>query len=303
MGCGAPLEEPVAGPDARAGSTVRFVALGDQGVGNASQRLVSGVLDRVCEERGCDLAVFLGDNLYPRGMSSPDDPEMDRVFTAIYGSLDLPMYAVLGNHDYAHGRDEQRAKWQVAWARRSNDLTMPGRTYSFQAGFADFFALDTTWMFWNGPEPQQTWLSEALDASTARWRVVFGHHPIRSNGTHGNAGAYEGLVGVPYASGMGLSRFFDAAVCGRADLYLSGHDHNRQWLSHCGVELIVSGAGSKAQPLVDRGNRPTFASEAIGLVWVELAEERLTVAFYDQEGRLEFEGYRARPVVEASGDL
>lgn len=270
--------------------------LGDQGEGNASQRLVSGVLDRVCEERGCDLVLFTGDNLYPRGMSGPDDPEMDRVFTKIYGGLDLPMYAVLGNHDYAHGRNEQRAKWQVAWARRSPDMIMPHRHYTFSAGdAADFFALDTTWIFWNGGEPQESWLRQELDASDARWRVVFGHHPIRSNGKHGNAGTYEGLPAVPYVSGLGLARFFDASVCGRADLYLSGHEHNRQWMSHCGVELIVSGAGAKAKPLLDRGNRPRFASEAIGLVWVELASDQMRVAFYDQDGQLEYEGARRRP--------
>jgi hypothetical protein len=59
--------------------------------------------------------------------------------------------------------------------------------------------------------------------------------PYFSNGRHGDAGNYDGLVGMPIANGSAVKTALDADVCGKADLYLCGHDHNRQWLTErCG---------------------------------------------------------------------
>lgn len=289
--CSGPPPPPAEAPDLRPGAeTLRLVAVGDVGVGNASQRLVARAMQEVCASRGCDLGLLLGDNLYPRGLESPTDRTLDRIIDEVYAELDLPLYAVLGNHDYAHGRDSQRAEWQVQWAtERSERMVLPARYYRFEAGPAQLLALDTTWVFWRGAEGQREWLRQALQSSDAQWQVVFGHHPLRSNGQHGNAGEYEGLPMVPYASGRAVESLLREEVCGQADLYLSGHEHNRQWIAHCGTELIVSGAGAKATELVDRGNTPRFAVAEEGFVWIELAPSGLTGAFYDERGSLEFE--------------
>ncbi len=291
VACNAAPPPPASAPDVDvAGAVVRFVALGDAGEGNGSQRKVARVMASVCAERGCDFGLLLGDNLYPRGMDSPDDADMARVVDDIYAPLGIDLYAVLGNHDYAHGRDDERAAWQIAWAReRSSTMVMPSNYYAFSAGPADLFALDTTFVFWHGHGDQRDWLREGLASSDARWKVVFGHHPLRSNGQHGNAGRYEGLPTiVPYASGRAIEALLSEEVCGVADLYLSGHEHNLQWISACGTELIVSGSGAKATPLVDRGNEPRFAISEEGFAWVELGEQ-MTVAFYTEDGALQFE--------------
>jgi predicted phosphodiesterase len=284
LGCGAPdFPPPAVAPWVVAeADRVRFVAVGDVGKGNASQRHVARAIAETCTVRGCDFVVLLGDNLYPRGMEGPEDPQAALVLTDVYAPLGLPVYAVLGNHDYAHGRDDARAEWQIAFADREPWLHMPARAYSFRAGPADVFAIDTTWAFWRGSEPQQSWLTAALDASAAPWRVVVGHHPMRSNGPHGDVGAYEGLSGVPIASGTRVQGLLDV-TCGRADLYLSGHDHSLQWQSACGVELIVSGAGASTTPI--EGDAPSrFERAAEGFAWIELGSEGMTAAFVDQHG-------------------
>lgn len=279
----------VADPDA-----VRFVALGDTGVGNASQRLVAGVIGTVCAARGCDFAVMLGDNLYPEGLTRPDDPEMDRVFTRIYGELPLKFYAVLGNHDYGQRFDRAVASHQIAWAANNGQMVMPAAFYEFRAGAAAFYALDTDAVFWEGGADQAAWLDPALAGTDARWKVVFGHHPYVSNGQHGNAGTYEGAPGVPYTSGAAVRDFFAGHVCGRADLYLSGHEHNLQWLEACGTDFVISGAGAKTTPLVDRGNTPRFALSEEGFAWIELGADQMRVAFYDERGELRFEASTPR---------
>ena len=43
-------------------------------------------------------------------MERADDPRMDAVMAPL-GQADIPWYLVHGNHDYARGRDRQRAAW------------------------------------------------------------------------------------------------------------------------------------------------------------------------------------------------
>jgi hypothetical protein len=153
--------------------------------------------------------------------------------------------------------------------------------------------LDTTEVFWEGAEPQASWIAGTVRASTARWRIGFAHHPFISDGPHGNAGAYEGLPGIPYSDGAAIQTLFADSVCGRFDLVFSGHDHSRQWHEACGTGWVVSGAGSKATPLLDRGNRAIFGTEAHGFVWVELGDEA-RIAFVDVDGHVSYEAIRGR---------
>lgn len=292
IGCGGPSEPLFViapSPLSENQEVVRFAAIGDTGVGNAGQRQVARAVGEVCAERGCDFVLLLGDNYYPRGMQAPDDPRIDELITGVYGDLGLPVYAVLGNHDWGHGRDHAAAAWQVAWAREHAFVHMPERYYRFSAGPATFFALDTTSVFFGSGADQAAWLAQDLPNTQTPWRVVFGHHPLRSNGEHGNAGAYEGLSWVPVVRGRPLADLLNTHVCGKADLYLSGHDHLLQWIRHCDTELIVSGAGAAHTELVDRGNTPRFAAARLGLAWVELGAQG-TVAFYDEQGKSLYEG-------------
>ena len=126
-------------------------------------------------------------------------------------------------------------------------------------------------------------MSEQQQATDTDWNVVFGHHPFRSNAEHGNAGAYEGWVNLPFASGSSLGQLFERGLCPKTDVYLSGHDHNLQLLERCGVNLIVSGAGATARPVVDRGNRTRFERATHGFVWVELGAVG-RVLFFDEMG-------------------
>jgi len=261
--------------------SVRFVAVGDVGKSNPDQRAVASTIDRACAGE-CDFAVLLGDNLYPRGMAHDTDERMDEVL-APFVELDLPLYLALGNHDYGHGRDHAAAAAQIRWAASHEAVHLAGHAYAFDAGPARLWAVDSTRVFWYGHRPQSEWLSAELDAYPDRVRIVFGHHTMRSNGRHGNAGEYEGWRRVPWMSGRPLARLFDQAVCGRADLYLSGHDHNLQLLDHCGTTLIVSGSGASTQPLEDRGNSPQFAAAEAGFALVEV-HDALNVEFWTVRG-------------------
>ncbi len=273
---------------------LRLVAIGDVGRKTDAATRVAAAVQRVCAERGCDLVVLLGDNLYPRGLETPEDPRADAYISDRYAEADAPLWLVLGNHDYGHGRSTQKAAWQVAWAQRTPGVNLPAQTWVVDAGPARLVGLDTNAALQFGEGPQAAWLARAFDDRPDAWRVVLGHHPFRSDGPHGNAGAYEGWRFVPWMSGGSLERLFEDGLCGRADLYLSGHDHSRQLIDHCGATLVVSGAGASTTEIVDRGNAPAFAEATPGLVWIELGIEQATVAFHDQDGAVEGEFERPR---------
>ncbi|MEC7987058.1 MAG: hypothetical protein VX278_17950, partial [Myxococcota bacterium] len=91
--------------------------------------------------------------------------------------------------------------------------------------------------------------------------------------------------------GHGVKVFMDLFICGLVDLYLSGLDHNRQWLEPtCGTEFIVSGAAAKLTSLENRGNPSFFEDDQMeGFVWIEIRDDCLTGEFYNSTGTLDFE--------------
>ncbi|MEZ4451567.1 MAG: metallophosphoesterase [Nannocystaceae bacterium] len=273
---------------------VRFVVLGDTGEGNEDQYSVAQAIVEICAQKGCDFAVLTGDNFYDSGVDGTDDPQWQNKFEMPYEDFTFPIYAVLGNHDYGGNGigvdfDTKKSDYQVQYTKVSQLWKMPAKYYSFDLGPAIFFGLDTNQVMTdpiNGnSDPQKNWLVNAAAASNATWKIAFGHHPYISNGDHGNAGSYENLEGIPlpFVTGENVKDFMEEAVCGKIDVYVSGHDHNLQWLMpKCGTEFIVSGAGSKAEDLP--GNNPSFYQVGMmeGFLWVELDGNTFNGALYDK---------------------
>jgi tartrate-resistant acid phosphatase type 5 len=293
-GAGAPAVAP-AGP-------VRFAAIGDTGRTTDRLGAVAGVLADVCTAQGCDFVLLLGDNAYDEGLESVDDPRWRTLFEEPFAAVDAPFHPVLGNHDGGGwGVDHGRGDVQVAYS--SDRWDMPGRWYALRRGVVDLFALDTplAQVCWGPAQAlrcgdrmatQRAWLRAALAApSAARWRIAFGHHPLRSDGQHGDAGRYDGVGLVPWVGGHGV-RGLVGEVCGEVDVYLSGHDHNRQWLDGdcAGTQLMVSGAGAKLTPL--RGERPLrFGDDELGgFAWFEATETELRVEFWNERGERDHAG-------------
>jgi tartrate-resistant acid phosphatase type 5 len=165
--------------------------------------------------------------------------------------------------------------------------------------------LDTNSIIWDNKTygDQAAWLPTAMmEVQGKDWVFVAGHHPYRSNGTHGNAGAYDSpeLLGIPVTNplpitdGENVKSFFEAHVCGMgAQVYFAGHDHSRQWLDEsaklCGTQMIVTGAGASTTEIKDRGNKAFYedATEA-GFMYVDIDGNTFTGTFYDKDGNVDF---------------
>lgn len=281
--------EPPPSPPA---AVVRFLAVGDTGKGNTGQQQVAAAMAKKCKASGCDFVMLLGDNLYESGASSPTDPLFDTLFESVYADVPAPFYVALGNHDYGGaglGDEPWKADNEVRHTSLSAKWRMPARYFQFARGDVAFFVLDTNAQLYGQAREQQADVQAWIGRATSTWKIAVGHHPYLSNGPHGNAGAYNGRPAAPVANGAAVKAFAESVWCGKVDLFLSGHDHSRQWLeSTCqGTELVVSGAGATTTS-VGGTNRTRYQSSDLGFLYVVIQGRRLTADFYDVGGAVTF---------------
>jgi tartrate-resistant acid phosphatase type 5 len=274
------------------GRRLRFVAVGDAGAGNDDQYAVGAMMEQVCAQRGCEFALYLGDNFYEIGVESALDEQFSTKFEQPYMDLDFPFYVVLGNHDYGSlGNNFEQGQYQIDYAASSDKFVLPNEFHSFEIKHAKFYGIDTSRLVEGlDVDSQREFVqNERANASDdIEWHIIFGHHPYISNGFWGNAGNYAGVD----MAGQHVKELFDDEVCGNFSVYFSGHDHGREWLQPtCGTEFIVSGAGSKLRPFVRRDDNPVHwgDDQQTGFAWVEIDDKTMTVAFYDRDGTLDYE--------------
>jgi predicted phosphodiesterase len=279
---------------------VRFVALGDYGVGIRSdaessrrQRRVAEVLDRLVASEDVRFVVSLGDNIYKGEQGQVDDEsggEDDEWYSSFfqpyrYVLARVPFYPAIGNHDTTdtEGSDD-RAQLEDNFhlVERFHDggertSVMPGLFYRLSFGRdLELVCLDTSLdsedeavhRFFQAPD-HQAWLERTFHGSRARWLVPFSHHPVFCAGpSHGNDDEMRATF---------LPLFDRAGV----RLVLAGHEHNFQISEVDGRTYVVSGSGAKIREGVPKGfqdaGTTAWAAQAhLLLVEVDGEEIRMT---------------------------
>ena len=294
-GTGTPAPSPVpdAGPKPDASPPVpvlRFAALGDVGKGNANQQKVADALAAKCTLSGCDFVQLLGDNIYESGADSVNDPLFQSRFEQPYAKVNAPFWVVLGNHDYGGngaGTSFDKGQNEVDYTAKSMKWKLPSNFWHRTQNDVELIGLDTNLILFGRDQDQKTQVPQWIAAATSTWKIALGHHPVLSNGPHGNAGRYEGIPSIPFVSGGNVKSFMDANICGKVDLYISGHDHSSQWLEDkCkGTELIVAGAGADSTEL-DSKNKTFFQTNTVSFLYVVVEGKRLSAEFIDETGKV-----------------
>ncbi|XP_061989536.1 purple acid phosphatase 3-like [Rosa rugosa] len=277
--------------------SIRFLVVGDWGRrGFYNQSKVAWQMGRIGEKLDIDFVISTGDNFYGDGLKGVNDLAFLDSFKNIYTakSLQKQWYSVLGNHDY-RGNTEA----QLSPALRNIDSRwLCLRSFIVNAAeIAEFFFVDTTPFAikyvtdkrhqydWSGVSPHGAYITNllkdlnvALRKSSAKWKIVIGHHTIRSAGHHGET---QELV----------RHLLPILKAHNVDMYMNGHDHCLQHISSLNspIQYFTSGAGSKAW----RGDIKEYNSEAMkffhdgqGFMSVNLTRSDALIVFYDVLGRV-----------------
>ena len=290
-----PLTAPMGNaPEPTSGtSSVRLIAVGDTGSGSDGQRQLARAMGRTCRALDCRGVLLLGDNFYPEGVTSTQDPLWERYFESVYatdGLVDVPFFAVFGNHDYGPliaGSKQAQLDYAALDSQRYGDgarFTMPSAYYVVHAGPIDVFALDTMDL----SQRQASAMRQATRESKARFRVAFGHHPRLTSGRHRWRSRMEGYAG--------LYPLLDSVVCD-VDLYIAGHDHNLEFIEpghhpDCSrPAFATSGAGSMPRRSYAEAERGQlyFNDEQVGAAVIEATTDQLRLSFIDGDANTLFE--------------
>jgi len=246
----------------QAGASLHFLAIADSGSGNANQRAVADRMAEVHEREPVDLVLMGGDNIYPDGNLR----RVKKTFSDPYRVLlesKVPFHAVLGNHDIRTANGTP----QVGYA----PFGMEGRWYSLRRGPVEFFMLDTNvnadW------RRQMPWLTKALAASVAPWKVVVGHHPLYSAGHYGD-------------DKLAIRRLTPLFQKYGVQLYINGHEHNYERTQSIDgtTYLTVGGAGAWLRPVRPNG-RTAKAVSTYSFAELHASRDELTIQAWDFKGK------------------
>ncbi|KAM7279049.1 hypothetical protein ACFE04_006183 [Oxalis oulophora] len=275
--------------------SLSFLVIGDWGRRGAfNQSKVALQMGRIGEQLDIDFVVSTGDNFYDNGLTSEHDTLFEDSFTNIYtaNSLQKQWYSVLGNHDYRGDAEAQLSPF----LRQIDSRWICLRSFIVNAEFADIFFVDTTPFVesyftdpeghkydWRGIGNRKTYtknllndVESALSRSSAKWKIVVGHHAIRSIGHHGDTQELINLL-LPILKANNV------------DFYMNGHDHCLEHISDkdSPIQFLTSGAGSKAwRGDVDNTNKGDvkFFYDGQGFMSVKLTPSAAKMQFYDVSG-------------------
>jgi predicted phosphodiesterase len=271
-----------------------------------------------------DLAtiVFLGDNIYPKGLPHINHDHRQKAEKILKSQLDLirgndlKAYFIPGNHDWQNfdknENQDASIKRQADFINNYNkdhqaELLPDSTRISYrkldEKTILIFF--DTEWWLReyaksDGVSNEIQNVSTALDNLIEDHKdqniIVFGHHPLYSNGNHGGYYSFKqhifpltefnSILYLPLPIIGSLfpiynhvfkdsqdightnykkmkSRLEDSFELAEDVIYISGHEHNMQFFQENDDNYIISGSGSKSA-YAKKGGQAIFTSDQRG---------------------------------------
>jgi len=293
-GCGAPeLREPVA---------LSLLALGDTGARPddpprvRAQLAVASALEAEDRRLPVDALLLLGDHFYDVGLredelvarvranlvrpycrflalTAPRSPEVEGACEVPRAERHpVPLYAVLGNHDYMTPGSDELQRESVPLLLANWRMPEPQAAVAELGHGVSLVLFDSDPVF-RGAAAEG--LARALRGAAGPWRILVAHQPIAVVGTSER---------VAYASFRARVVAEIAAAGVPVQLYLSGHEHNLQALAMeppAPPLHVVSGGGSGGRSIHDENPRRRAGFESAGYARIDLVgdgeAERLVV--------------------------
>eukprot|EP01018_Ginkgo_biloba_P005111 Gb_25294 [translate_table: standard] len=215
-------------------------------------------MGRIGEELDIDFVISTGDNFYEDGLTGVADKSFQESFSNIYTakSLQKPWHGA-----YSH--------LLISTGKCLTSISMTGEA------FFPGESISGASCRWD--------VTMALNASNATWKIVVGHHPIRSVGHHGDTSEL-------------IQQLLPILEENNADLYINGHDHCLEHISGITsrIQFLTSGGGSKSWKGIDQEANTDGLQmyyDGQGFMSIEINPTTLRAAFYDTEGNAIHELY------------
>jgi tartrate-resistant acid phosphatase type 5 len=280
----AALTPAISRPAAAETQGLNLLAIGDWGSPGVAP--VAKAMGEWAAEMAPRAVISTGDNFYPSGVGSVDDPRWLSGYEDVFAApgLACPWHVVLGNHDH-----EGSIEAQIAYTAKSARWRMPGRYFSWSdvlpdGGLVDVFFIDTTPVYEGTHGFKSTfvpledfvvrqfvWLDGELAASRADWKIVVGHHPVFSGGMHG--------------ASWGLIRYLKPMLEKHGvRVYLNGHDHDLQHVAVDGIHYLTSGGGAEPRT-VEPASGSLFSRSTLGFMAATLTKSAFAFSFVGVDGQ------------------
>lgn len=255
----------------------RFIVIGDMGTGKPDQYSVAMAMAKRAESDGLDFVLTVGDNIYPIGVASATDLQWKTKFEDVYAanSLQVSWYPALGNHDY-YGNEQA----VIEYSQVNKKWILPSKYHTFTRTLSDgtkiqFFALDTDPILRMKPEAsvELMWLDDQLSNSSAQWKIVYGHHPLYSNGAYPRVSPEKDIM---------IKALEPIFVKHKIDVYFAGHDHSLEILKPIkGIHYVISGAGAGPSRAynVNWTDESFYAATLGGFVLCRVSRNELLIEF------------------------
>ena len=265
----------------------RIACMGDWGY----EELPAFIYDAL---KKVDCLFLLGDNFYPSGVTSVDDEQWEKKLKNFF-PMEKRKYVVLGNHDYLGDVYAQIlysfSKTYFSWyfphfyydeVDRENDahyffidtaLLSPQYTlHLLHACNIDphylqiyYFLLD------HFAVRQREWIEQKVKQSDSKWKMIMGHYPVVSGGKHQISEEVYGFIKY-------------LCETNSIDYYISGHEHNIQYLQKFNTHFIVTGGLSHNYP-VETIAETHFCSFDAGFVELEVHKEKVLSYVVQEHGK------------------
>jgi tartrate-resistant acid phosphatase type 5 len=269
-------------PATQPSDSVNLLSMGDWGTGQPEQKKVAVAIENYVKTAAVpfDAMLLVGDNFYMKIPGGMDDPVFQTVFEKVYDPaiLNFPFYVALGNHDYQDGKDlselgyskahpESRFKLPARWYRVDLPPVHPQVTVLMIDSDKDSLSKQQ-WA------DQKKWMDIELAKPRGNWTLCCAHHPLFSNGGHGDNGVLQqewGPLFVKY----------------NVDFYVCGHDHDLQHLQipNWFTSFLLVGGGGADTKLMRHDDRGPMSRLTHGFANLTFTGDLATVRYINDEGK------------------
>jgi len=261
--------------------------------GYYDQKPIAEKMGEVAENVDIEFVISSGDTHHYEGVRSVSDPLWMTNFELVYTNPELLVewYPILGNHEY---RGNTQAV--IDYSTVSRRWCMPDRYYkkSFKTEEGESVLvvfIDTPPLidkYRNETESypdavkqdmqkQLDWIDSTLKASTDKWKIVVGHHPIYAETSKDDNERTDMQKRVDP-----ILRKYDV------DMYICGHIHNFQHIrtKDTNIDYVVNSSGSQSRKVKNPVEDTVFSSGETGFAICSVANNELNLYLINKEGNI-----------------